>query len=229
MNRQLLIFGSNGELGSGVTKVLRNKKYDKIYLFDFKFYTESTDERIEQIVINDLSVEDNVINAFKNIHPDKNNYFFLFTTVGGFFGGVPVWETEIKDFDKMININLKTNFLIAKYFSDLVQKSAGGSICFTSAHVGSHPEKNKSAYGASKAALSHTVKSFSEEGHKIRLSVNAVAPYMIDTKENRSWMKKADYDDMMKPEEVGELVESIFSNFNYVSGNIIELKLRFNL
>lgn len=229
MNKELIIFGSNGALGTGVTKVLTKKDFGKVYLFDFKFNSDSNDDNIKQFVIQDLSVEENVIKAYTNIQPAKEKYFFLFSTIGGFHGGVPLWETDVNDFDKMININLKTNYLIAKHFSGLVQNSAGGSLCFTSAHVGSHPEKNKSVYGASKAALSHLVKSFSAEGKKLKLSVNAIAPYIIDTEANRSWMKKADFEDMMKPEELGELVDSIFSNFNFVSGNIIELKLRFNL
>lgn len=229
MNKELIIFGSNGALGTGVTKVLTKKDFSKIYLFDFKFNSESNDDRIKQFVIQDQSIEENVIKAFINIQASEEKYFFLFSTIGGFHGGVPLWETEVDDFDKMININLKTNYLIAKHFSRFLQNSAGGSLCFTSAHVGSHPEQNKSVYGASKAALSHLVKSFSEEGKKLRLSVNAIAPYIIDTDANRSWMKKADFDDMMKPEEIGQLVNSIFNNFNFVSGNIIELKLRFNL
>ena len=229
MIKELLIFGSNGALGTGVTEVLTKKDFNKIYLFDFKFDSESKDDRIKQSVIQDMSIEENVSKAFTNIQTAKEKHFFLFSTIGGFHGGVPLWETEVNDFDKMININLKTNYLIAKHFSRLVQNSAGGSICFTSAYVGNHPEQNKSGYGASKAALSHMVKSFAEEGKKIKLSVNAIAPYIIDTEANRNRMKKADYDDMMKPAEIGELVSSIFYNFNFVSGNIIELKLRFNL
>jgi DNA helicase-2/ATP-dependent DNA helicase PcrA len=36
MKKELLIFGSSGALGNGVTEVFLKKKYDQIYLFDFK-------------------------------------------------------------------------------------------------------------------------------------------------------------------------------------------------
>jgi FlaA1/EpsC-like NDP-sugar epimerase len=36
MQKHLLIFGSNGALGKGVTEVLIKKDYERIYLFDSK-------------------------------------------------------------------------------------------------------------------------------------------------------------------------------------------------
>jgi NAD(P)-dependent dehydrogenase (short-subunit alcohol dehydrogenase family) len=72
------------------------------------------------------------------------------------------------------------------------------------------------------------VETLSSEGSKINLSVNAIAPFIIDTPANREWIKNADYSSWMKPEEIGELVSSLFENHNFISGNIIELKNRFN-
>ncbi len=54
-------------------------------------------------------------------------------------------------------------------------------------------------------------------------------PYIIDTPANRGWMKDADFENWMKPEEIGELVHSLFNNYNFVTGNIIRLKNRFPL
>jgi NAD(P)-dependent dehydrogenase (short-subunit alcohol dehydrogenase family) len=128
----------------------------------------------------------------------------------------------------MFNMNLKTNFLIAKNFSALVKNSNGGSICFTSAYTSLSPEVLKFSYGASKAALNHLIKTLALEGEKIKLSVNGIAPFIIDTPSNREWIKDSDYNSWIKPEEVGELVNSLFENFNFISGNIIELKNRFD-
>lgn len=228
MKKELLIFGSNGALGKGVTKILSEKGFDTVYLFDLEFKQQLDQKNIKQIIIEDLSSEQNVQSAFNQIKLNLGSYYFLFSTIGGFFGGVKTWETKVSDFDKMININLKTNFLISKSFTKIIKSSQGGSICFTSAYAGHYSAADKSVYAASKAALSHLVKSLAEEGKKIKLSVNAIAPFIIDTPSNREWMKNENFDEWMKPEEIGELVFSIFSNFNYFSGNIIELKHRFN-
>ena len=228
MDKKLLIFGSNGALGKGVTETLLSKDYDEIYLFDFKFDSSLSDPRVKQILVKDLSLETNVISSLIQVKADKKTKLFLFSTIGGFYGGNAVWETEEVDFDRMINMNLKTNFLIAKHFSLLVKKSFGGAICFTSAFTGKHPEELKFSYGAAKSALNYLVKTLSLEGSAINLSVNAIAPFIIDTPANREWMKNANISSWIKPGEFGELVHSLFTHYNFVSGNIIELKKRFD-
>jgi NAD(P)-dependent dehydrogenase (short-subunit alcohol dehydrogenase family) len=229
MKNELLIFGAYGALGKGVTKVLVEKDYDEIYLFGSHIDEDTKVVRlnVKNITVNDLSIEENVIEAISNIKPAKNKRLFLFSTIGGFTGGKFIWETEVSDLEKMFNINLKTNFLLAKHFAGLVKDSAGGSICFTSAYSGSHADAKKGAYGISKSALNQLVKTLALEGTEINLSVNAIAPFIIDTPDNRRWMKSEDYSEWIKPKEIGELVFSLFNNYNSVSGNILEMKERF--
>ncbi len=227
MDKQLLIFGANGALGKGVSKTLIQKNFDKIFLFDSKFDSSTEDNRIKQIIIKDLSIEKNVNDAFENIVENSNSNFFLFSTIGGYYGGLETWETEEIDFDRMFNLNLKTNYFIVKKFAKLVKKSNAGSICLTSAFTSFQHESLKFAYGASKSALNYLVKVASLEGEKINLSINAIAPFIIDTPANREWQKNANFESWMKPEEIGELINSLFDNYNFVSGNIIELKNRF--
>ena len=225
MKNILLIFGSSGALGTGITDYFLKKKYDQIYLFDFK-HKDFYQDNVNKITVKDLSDEKNVKDAFSGIIPSKDCVFYLFSTVGGFTGGKNIWETEVGYFDRMININLKTNFLIAKHFSLLVKDSHSGSICLTTAHTGLVPETGKGVYGTSKAALIHLVKTLAEEGKQINLSANAIAPYIIDTSANREWMPDADYSKWIKPVEITELVNSIFQNYNTNSGNIFQLKYR---
>lgn len=227
MKKELLIFGSSGALGNGVTEVFLKKKYDKIYLFDFK-HRERSGRNVKLITIKDLSEEENVKNAFAEIIPSKGTIYYLFSTVGGFTGGRNIWETEIGYFDRMISMNLKTSFLIAKYFSQLVKEAHAGSICLTAAYTGLEAEPGKAVYGISKAAVIHLVKTLAEEGKKINLTANAIAPFIIDTPANRDWMKDGNYENWIKPDEIGEFVESVFQNYNIISGNIYQLKYRFN-
>jgi NAD(P)-dependent dehydrogenase (short-subunit alcohol dehydrogenase family) len=229
MKKELLIFGANGALGKGITTSLVKKDFDKIYLFDFKFDDLPEDIKIENVTIKNLSEEKNVIEAFSKISPSKEKLFFLYSTVGGFAGGNSLWETSEEEFDKMFNMNLKSSFFIAKHFSGIVKESAGGSICFTAAFTGVNPEKKKSAYGSSKAALIHLVKTLALEGKEINLTVNAIAPYIIDTPANRGWIKEADYEKWIKPAEIGELVYSVFNHFNFITGNVIKLTHRFKI
>ncbi len=229
MKKEILIFGANGALGKGVTQSFLDKDYDKIHLFGSGSNPLSNSQNVIHHIIGDLTDEKNVELAFESILPDKQKLYFLFSTVGGFFGGKKLWETEFEDWEKMIQLNLSSSFLIAKHFAKIVKGSAGGSICFTSAYTAISPEENKAAYGASKGGLIHLVKTLAKEGVEIKLSANAIAPYIIDTNANRGWMKEADFDRWIKPEEVGELVHCLFNNFHFISGNTITLKERIKL
>lgn len=226
MKKILLIFGANGELGSGASKVLAQKDYNEIFLFDFMFDKSISSDKIKQITISDLSDEKNVQTAFNKIPIYKDAEYFLFSTIGGFFGGKKIWETSIEEMMKMLNMNLITNFNIAKSFALLVKEANGGAIIFTSAYTANHPEENKFAYGMSKSAISYLVKSLAIEGQAIKLCSMALAPFIIDTKANREWMSQADFSKWIKPEEIGELIYDLFKNHKINSGNIIELKLR---
>jgi NAD(P)-dependent dehydrogenase (short-subunit alcohol dehydrogenase family) len=230
MKKEVLIFGANSPLGRSVTEVLSAKKYGRIYLFarssaDFNAVNNNT----EVIEVKDLGDEQNVRDAFAKIKPSAGTIFYLFNAVGGYTGGKQISDTGVEELDKMINSNIRTNFLLAKYFSKLVKESAGGSICFTSAYVGLYPEAGKGAYGLSKAALIHLVKTLALEGAGFNLTANAIAPFIIDTPENRSWMKKDDMDKALKPAEIGETINEIFNNFHFVNSNIFQLKGRLNI
>ncbi len=228
MKKELLIFGANGALGRGITKTFLEKDFDKKNLVASSF-DNTNYKSAEKIIINDLSVEDNVIAAFKNVKSGKDKLLFLYNAIGGYYGGKNVWDTDVINWDNILKINLKTSFLIAKYFAKFVAESYGGAMCFTAAETGIHAESKKAAYGVSKSALIHLVKSLALEGGKIKLSVNAIAPYIIDTPANREWMTDADYSAWIKPEEIGELAFGLFNNFNFITGNILELKERFEV
>ncbi|MHB8580930.1 MAG: SDR family NAD(P)-dependent oxidoreductase [Ignavibacteriaceae bacterium] len=228
MRKELLIFGASGALGKGASDVLVQKDYDKIFLFDSKAELNNKNDKVETVIVKDLTLEANVADAFKSVKPGKDKIFFLFNTIGGYFGGKNIWETEVKDFERMFNMNLMTSFLIAKHFSLLVKNSAAGSILFTAAFTGINPEAKKASYGASKASLIHLVKSLALEGKEIKLTANAIAPLVIDTPANREWIN-GNYDSFVKPAEIGELVHGIFNNFNFVTGNIIQLTERFSV
>ena len=224
-----MIFGANGALGRGVSAVMQAMNYDEVYLFDFNIEEQDTGRSAVKINTGDLTAEKNVEAAFKGIEPSKEKLYFLYSTVGGYTGGKNLIDTKEEDWDRMMDMNLKTNFFIAKHFSNLASKSAGGSICFTAAETGLNPEAGKGPYGVSKSALIHLVKTLSLEGNSLNISANAIAPYIIDTPANRNWMKNGDYSTWIKPEEIGRFAHSLFENFNFVSGNILKLSSRFNV
>ena len=73
----------------------------------------------------------------------------------------------------------------------------------------------------SKHALNFLVKTFALEGGKNKLSVNAIAPYIIDSAVNREWIE--DKTQLIATSEICRMAQSLFHNYNNATGNIIEL------
>ncbi|MGE5498864.1 MAG: SDR family NAD(P)-dependent oxidoreductase [Syntrophothermus sp.] len=227
MKKELIILGATGNLGRSVIDSFPLSDYDRIFLAGRN--TAKISDRTgsyEIIQTGDFSDEDSIRNVFRRFEPGKDKLFFLFSTAGGYFGGKNLWETEEKNFRAMLETNLVSSFFILKYFSLLVEKSGGGSICLTSAMTSLKAEKGKSAYGASKCAMNYLVKTLAEEGRQIGLAVNAVAPFIIDSEENREWVK--DRSTLVSPEDIGRIVYDLFKNFTVTTGNIIEVPFTLN-
>ncbi|MBN1300230.1 MAG: SDR family oxidoreductase [Melioribacteraceae bacterium] len=221
MKRIFLLFGSTGDLGSGVLERMLKKNFDRIYQFNRKDITVDNDpNKIEAVRIPDFTSEDDMVSAYDKVVVDSETLLFAFSTVGGFYANDFI-ETEYSDWKNSFDLNLNTSFLIARGFLYKVRECAGGSICFTSAMTSLKAEEKKSAYGASKSALNYLVKTIALEAVKYKATANVVAPYILDTPENRQWVD--DPGKMVKPSDIGDLLGDIFDNYNIINGNIIEL------
>ncbi len=223
MKKDIIIAGASGSLGYGSLKIFFERDYENYYLISRRGVEVDSDQKknVKQILSEDLSKESNVQKIFEEIEFSKSNSYFLFSTVGGFYGGTEIKDMPYDEWLKMFNINLNTSFLLAKHFISNVKDTAGGSICFTSAVSAFSPQKSKAAYGASKNALNYLVETLSLECKKYGISVNAVAPFIIDTKENREWVE--DTTQLITPENIAVAVAQIFDQYKTITGNIIKL------
>ncbi|MCL4549851.1 MAG: SDR family oxidoreductase [Bacteroidetes bacterium] len=222
MKKIFLLFGSTGDLGKAAVEFFLSQDYDFYYFFARKEFTiVGSKTNYKVVTASDLTNEESVEKSFSEIKKDNNAAYFLFSAVGGYFGGKNISETSFEDWLEMQNMNLNSAFLISKYFARLVNGTKGGSVCFTSAYSSLNPEKGKSAYIVSKNSLNYLVKSLALEGKEINLSANAVAPFIIDTPSNREWIDNPKK--MVSPEEICSVVQSTFDNYKKVTGNIIQL------
>lgn len=229
-----LLFGSSGNLGRTAVEFFLKQKYDYYYFFSRENFRGilrrslrpsgkaiNKKKNFEIVKTGDLLNEENVASTFARVKKKNDASYFLFSTVGGYFGGKTIAETDYESWQRMLNINLTTSFLIAKHFLKFVENTSGGSICFTSALSSLKPEANKAAYNISKNALNFLVNTIALEGKEIGLSANAVAPFIIDTPSNREWVK--DKFQMTSAIDICRVVLSLFNNYKTVNGNIIEL------
>lgn len=124
-------------------------------------------------------------------------------TVGGYAGGAPLHESPVEQWDRMMDVNLRSAFLVARAALPRIRED--GSLVFVSARAALRGRRGRAAYAVSKAALLALVEAVAEE-QKGRVRANAVLPSTIDTPANRAAMPDADHGSWTPPEEIARVI-----------------------
>jgi dehydrogenase/reductase SDR family member 4 len=94
----------------------------------------------------------------------------------------PVENTDERAFNKIMDVNVKAPFELAKLCLPVMQKNGGGSIINISSIGGVSPEQFLGIYSVSKAALISLTKVMATEWGKYNIRANAICPGLIQTK-----------------------------------------------
>ncbi|MBO4542996.1 MAG: 3-oxoacyl-[acyl-carrier-protein] reductase [Bacteroidales bacterium] len=88
---------------------------------------------------------------------------------------------EEKDFDAVINVNLKSVFNLTRAVQTVMLQQRSGSIINMSSVVGLHGNAGQTNYAASKAGIIGFTKSIAKELGSRNIRCNAIAPGFIET------------------------------------------------
>jgi NAD(P)-dependent dehydrogenase (short-subunit alcohol dehydrogenase family) len=130
----------------------------------------------------------------------------LVNTVGGYAGGVTLWELETKVFDAMLSLNLRSGYALARAVLPAMLKQRHGSIVNVAAKAALDHGAGAAAYAASKAAVVAMMDSLASDVKGTGVRVNSILPSIIDTAVNRRAMPNADFTFWPKPEEIAQVV-----------------------
>lgn len=151
----------------------------------------------------------------------------------------PVLDTDRKDWQKIIDVNLTGAFLTCKVFARrMVERGEGGRIVITSSLFGRRGGMENAAYSASKFGVIGLAESLAAEIAPHDILVNAVCPGQVDTEmmselfeeraESRNlgtgeveaeMLAKIPLGRMASPEEIGDVFVFLASDLSrYVTG-----------
>jgi NAD(P)-dependent dehydrogenase (short-subunit alcohol dehydrogenase family) len=94
----------------------------------------------------------------------------------------PVENTDDKAFNKIMDVNVKAPFELAKLCLPVMEQNGGGSIINISSIGGISPEQMLGIYSISKAALVSLTKVMAAEWGKYNIRANVICPGLIQTK-----------------------------------------------
>jgi len=126
--------------------------------------------------------------------------------VGGWQGGVKLADTPVEVWDRMMDLNLKSAWLVARAAVPAMVRGGGGSMVFVSSRAARVGRAGNAAYAVSKAALLTLVEAIAEEYRPEGVRASAVLPGTVDTEDNRRAMPGADHAEWTSPEEIARVI-----------------------
>jgi len=136
----------------------------------------------------------------------------LVNTVGGYAGGVKLWELDTKVFDQMLSLNLRSGYALARAAVRVMLKQGSGAIVNVAAKAALDHGAGAAAYAASKAAAVAMMDSLAADLKGTGIRVNSVLPSIIDTEANRKAMPHADFSKWPKPEAIARVIVYLCSD-----------------
>jgi len=130
----------------------------------------------------------------------------LVNTVGGYAGGTNLWEADARTYDKMLQLNLKAGFVLARsVVPQMIRQNRGWIVNIASKAAVDHAAGG-SLYAASKAAALALMDSLAADVKPYNINVNSILPSIIDTAANRKAMPGADFSRWPKPQEIAQVI-----------------------
>jgi len=130
----------------------------------------------------------------------------MVNTVGGYAGGVKLWELDTKVFDQMLALNLRSGYALSRAAVRVMLQQGSGAIVNVAAKAAIDHGAGASAYAASKAAAVAMLDCLAEDLKGTGVRVNSVLPSIIDTEANRKAMPDADFTKWPKPEDIARVI-----------------------
>lgn len=130
----------------------------------------------------------------------------LVNTVGGYAGGIKLWELESKTFEQMLALNLRAGYTLSRAAVVPMLKQKQGAIVNVAAKAAVDHGGGAAAYAASKAAAVAMMDSLAVDVKGTGVRVNSILPSIIDTEVNRKAMPDADFATWPKPEDIARVI-----------------------
>jgi NAD(P)-dependent dehydrogenase (short-subunit alcohol dehydrogenase family) len=160
----------------------------------------------------DVTNETDVSKLVEGIVSQHGRLDAMVNTVGGYVGGVKLWELDTKVFDQMLALNLRSGYALSRAAVRAMLKQGSGAIVNVAAKAAIDHGAGAAAYAASKAAAIAMMDSLSEDLKGTGIRANSVLPSIIDTEANRKAMPKADFAKWPKAEDIAQVIVFLCSD-----------------
>lgn len=212
-NHVVLVTGGTGALGRAVCLAFAGQgaKVVATYRSAQEFQSletagTSAGVKIEGAQV-DVTDESALTGLVSQLVQDHGKVDVVVNAVGGYAGGAKVWEHGADVLDRMLSLNLRSLFVVARAVIPLMLDRQQGAIVNVAAKAGLDHPSGSAVYAASKAAALSLAGTLASELKGTGVRVNSVLPNVIDTPANRRDMgKPMGAPGWVAPEEIARVI-----------------------
>ena len=211
-NRVALISGGAGALGSAVTQAFLQNGARVMTTYhgeaSFRELQKALGEKAARLAgaQADVTQASQVHTLIEKTVAQFERIDVLVNLVGGFAGGVNVADLPEADWERMLNLNLKSAFLTCREVLRHMLQNNYGRIVNIASRGAIEVGAGVSAYAVSKAGVLTLTKAVAEEVKGKNITANVVLPGMIDTPANRRAMPQAEQAQFVPPASVAHVI-----------------------
>jgi NAD(P)-dependent dehydrogenase (short-subunit alcohol dehydrogenase family) len=214
----VLVAGGTGALGRAVTRAFLDEGATVIVTYrtpqEFAALTQQSAHQAARLqgVLADVTDDAAARALVEGIVQSHGRLDALVNAVGGYAGGAPLWQLDAAAFERMLALNLRSGYALARAAVPVMRERGSGAIVNVAAKAGVQPSGQAAVYSASKAAALALMEALAAEVAGTGIRVNSLLPSIIDTEANRRAMPNADFAHWPSAEDIARVVLFLCSN-----------------
>ncbi|MCK5803608.1 MAG: 3-oxoacyl-ACP reductase FabG [Lentisphaeria bacterium] len=187
-DKTALVTGSSRGLGRGIALALAEQGADIVV--NYRSAEKEANEVCDAVramgrralpVQADVSTKDGVAGLFAAAMEEFGKLDILVNNAGT-TRSQDIFEAELEDWEFIVRTNLTSSFLCSKHAMEIMRDQGGGRIVFISSIVGQRGALYGHVhYAATKGGMYGMVKTLARTGAPLGITVNAIAPGIIET------------------------------------------------
>jgi NAD(P)-dependent dehydrogenase (short-subunit alcohol dehydrogenase family) len=196
-DRDVLVFGASGALGSAVAAYFANMGAN---VRGASRQEPPDQQRLAGVTYEAVDVtDDDALRQFFDAAPAP---WAVINTVGGYAPKHRVAELDPAELQHQLGLNLVSAALITKHALRVMQPVGRGRIVHTASRSATETAGAGFAYSVSKLGVLHLTSMAADEVRGTGITVNCVVPSIIDTPANRAALPNANHDAWPKARDV---------------------------
>ncbi len=233
-NKNIILTGATGGIGNSIANTLNLLKAKIIATGTNEKKLEELKNKYPNIITikQDISAHNELESFIEKCNNELGDKIDVLINNAGITKDNLSLRMKKEEWDKVIDVNLTSTFLLSKYvIKKMLKKKFGKVINITSvvAHTGNIGQVN---YSASKGGILSMSKSLSLEYAKKNITINCIAPGFIETdmtqkinQEYREHLKsKIPLDRFGRPQDIADCTAFLCSDMsNYITGETIHV------